>query len=119
MRRGNKEVGCPAELTLDVIRGKWKLLILQQLYVKVTRFGELHRVLKGISEKVLAQELRDLERRGIITRKMYAEIPPKVEYSITPLGKRLEAIVTSMHDWGLAYLESQRSEDAGVAGRPT
>jgi len=119
MARGRKQVSCPAEVTLNVIRGKWKLLILQQLYRKVNRFGELHRSLNGISEKVLSQELRDLERRGIITRKSYAEIPPKVEYAITPLGKRLEPIVHSMQDWGVAYMENHGDEAGAVAGRPS
>jgi DNA-binding HxlR family transcriptional regulator len=107
MARGRKQVSCPAEITLGVISGRWRLLILQQLYVKVNRFGELHRSLNGISEKVLSQELRELEKRGIIARKAYAEVPLKVEYSITPLGRRLEAIVNSMHEWGTAYLQSK------------
>ena len=118
MARGRKQVSCPAEATLNVISGKWKLLILQQLYEKVNRFGELHRALNGISEKILSHELRDLEKRGIITRTAYTEIPPKVEYSITPLGKRLEPIVRSMQEWGLAYLEKHRNEVAELPRSP-
>ena len=118
MARGRKQVSCPAEITLNVISGKWKLLILQRLYQKVNRFGELHRALNGISEKVLSQELRNLEKCGIITRRTYAEIPPKVEYAITPLGKRLEPIVQSMQEWGMAYLEKHQNQAAEVTGNP-
>jgi DNA-binding HxlR family transcriptional regulator len=76
----------------------------------VNRFGELHRSLNGISEKVLSQELRELERHGIIARKAYAEVPLKVEYSVTPLGRRLASIVDSMHEWGTAYLQEENDK---------
>ena len=113
MARGKKQLSCPAETTLSVIGGRWKLLILQQLYTKVNRFGELHRALNGISEKVLAQQLRELERDGIIMRVAYAEVPLKVEYSVTPLGRRLEPIVNSLHEWGAAYLRNNAAENPG------
>ena len=113
MARGRKQVSCPAEITLSVISGRWKLLILQQLYIKVNRFGELHRALNGISEKVLSQELRELERHGIIRRMAYAEVPLKVEYSITPLGRRLESIVNSLHEWGTIYSKNKEEKNPG------
>lgn len=113
MARGRKQISCPAEITLSVISGRWKLLILQQLYVKVNRFGELHRALNGISEKVLSQELRQLERHGIIRRIAYAEAPPKVEYSVTLLGRRLELIVNSMHEWGTIYSKNKEEKNPG------
>lgn len=76
-------------------------MILHELCAGVSRFGELKRGLKGISEKVLAQHLRELEKDGIIQRTVYAEVPPKVEYSLTPSGQTLKPILDAMHEWGL------------------
>ena len=78
-------------------------MILHELCSGVSRFGELKRGLKGISEKVLAQHLRELEKDGIIQRKVYAEVPPKVEYSLTASGKTLKPILDAMHEWGLKH----------------
>ena len=78
-------------------------MILHELCAGVSRFGELQRSLKGISEKVLAQHLRELEKDGIIQRTVYAEVPPKVEYSLTPSGKTLKPILDAMHEWGLKH----------------
>jgi DNA-binding HxlR family transcriptional regulator len=103
MPRGDKKVNCPAESTLKIIGGRWKLMILHELCSGVSRFGQLKRGLKGISEKVLAQHLRELEKDGIIQRKVYAEVPPKVEYSLTPSGKTLKPILDAMHEWGLHH----------------
>lgn len=75
-------------------------MILRELCSGVSRFGQLKRGLKGISEKVLAQHLKELEKDGIIQRKVYAEVPPKVEYSLTPSGKTLKPILDAMHEWG-------------------
>ncbi|TAJ86625.1 transcriptional regulator [bacterium] len=104
MSDDKKKTTCPAAIALEAIRGRWKLLILQQLYVRVNRFGELRRALDGISEKVLVQQLRELERDGIIQRKIYTQVPPKVEYSLTPLGRNLRPIVEGLHEWGMRYL---------------
>jgi DNA-binding HxlR family transcriptional regulator len=101
MARSKKKISCPAEKTLEIIGGRWKLMILHELCAGVSRFGELQRGLKGISEKVLAQHLRELEKDGIIQRTVYAEVPPKVEYSLTPSGKTLKPILDAMHEWGL------------------
>jgi DNA-binding HxlR family transcriptional regulator len=103
MASSKKNVSCPAESTLKIIGGRWKLMILRELCSGVNRFGELKRGLKGISEKVLAQHLRELERDGIIQRKVYAEVPPKVEYSLTASGKTLKPILDAMHQWGLHH----------------
>jgi DNA-binding HxlR family transcriptional regulator len=103
MARSKKNVSCPAESTLKILGGRWKLMILHELCSGVTRFGELKRGLKGISEKVLAQHLRELEKDGIIQRKVYAEVPPKVEYSLTASGKTLKPILDAMHEWGLKH----------------
>lgn len=108
MQRGKKEVTCPAETTLGVIGGKWKLLILRELLVGVSRFGELRRRVSGISEKMLTQHLRELERDGIVARKIYPEVPPKVEYSLTTSGKTLKPIVDGLHEWGLQHQSSSK-----------
>jgi DNA-binding HxlR family transcriptional regulator len=103
MARSKKNVSCPAESTLKILGGRWKLMLLRELCSGLSRFGELKRKLKGISEKVLAQHLRELERDGIIQRKVYAEVPPKVEYALTPSGKTLKPILDAMHEWGLNH----------------
>jgi DNA-binding HxlR family transcriptional regulator len=108
MARGRKEIRCPAETTLGVIGGKWKLLILRELLSGVSRFGALHRRLSGISEKMLAQHLRELESDGIIARKIYPEVPPKVEYSLTASGKTLKPIIDGLHEWGLQHRSSPK-----------
>ena len=108
MARGRKHAYCPAETTLGVIGGKWKLLILRELVAGVSRFGELRRRLSGISEKMLAQHLRELERDGIVARKIYPEVPPKVEYSLTASGKTLKPIIDGLHEWGLEHLSSKK-----------
>ena len=94
-----KSVSCQVETTLAVIGGRWKVLILQQLLDGVKRFNELHRALSGITHKTLTQQLREMEADGIVGRKVYAQIPPKVEYSLTPLGKTLKPVLNAMHAW--------------------
>jgi DNA-binding HxlR family transcriptional regulator len=92
---------CPAEMTLKAISGRWKLLILISLFEEVKRFGQLQKELEGISQKVLSQQLRELELDGLIHRKVYSEIPPKVEYSLTAFGETLKPIILQMHQWGI------------------
>jgi DNA-binding HxlR family transcriptional regulator len=98
-----KSISCPVETTLAVIHGRWKVLIIHHLLDGVKRFGALHRAMAGISHRTLTQQLRELERDGLVRRKVYAEVPPKVEYSLTPLGKSLHPVLLAMHDWGEAY----------------
>jgi DNA-binding HxlR family transcriptional regulator len=98
-----KQVGCPVETTLAIIGGRWKVLILQELFSGVKRFGELHRALAGITQKMLTQQLRELERDGIINRMVYAQVPPKVEYSLTEFGMTLRPILETMHEWGVQF----------------
>lgn len=98
---------CAVETTIRVIGGRWKVLILGELFDGVKRFGQLHRALTGITQKMLTQQLRELEQDAIIHREVYPQVPPKVEYSLTPLGKTLKPIIYAMHDWGLQYLESK------------
>lgn len=99
-------VTCPVETTLRVIGGRWKVLILRELFSQVKRFGELHRAMNGITQKMLTQQLRELEQDGIVHREVYLQVPPKVEYSLTPLGKTLKPILDSMHRWGLRFLDN-------------
>ena len=94
---------CPAESTARLIGGRWKIVILWYLFQGVKRFSELQRALSGVSQKVLTQQLRDMERGGIVTRTVYPQVPPKVEYSVTPLGLSLKPVVEAMHQWGLAH----------------
>ena len=95
---GNKN--CPVERTVNVIGGKWTLLILRDLFDGTKRFGELRASLTGISPKTLTEKLRTLEQDGIIERKIYPEVPPRVEYSLTKRGQTLETIIEAMREWG-------------------
>ncbi len=97
--------GCPVEATLAVIGGKWKVLILFHLSNKSKfRYAELRRLIPGISERMLTQQLRELEHAGIVHRKVYPEVPPKVEYSMTAYGKTLRPILKVMCQWGTKHL---------------
>lgn len=95
------KIRCPAEQTLAAIAGRWKLLILRELFAGVKRFGELQRALEGITQKVLTQQLRELETDGLVHREIYPQVPPKVEYSLTPLGESLQPIVQKLHEWSV------------------
>jgi DNA-binding HxlR family transcriptional regulator len=94
-----KEI-CPVEKTLDIIGGKWTILILRDLFSGTKRFGELRKSLEGISPKTLSERLRYLEKEGIVQKKIYAEVPPKVEYSLTERGETLRSIIVTLKRWG-------------------
>jgi DNA-binding HxlR family transcriptional regulator len=96
-----RQTHCPAEITLVVIGGRWKVLILFQLFQGVKRFSELLRALEGVTQKMLTQQLREMEKDGIVRRTVYPQVPPKVEYSLTPLGETLKPIVGAMCKWGI------------------
>src|SRR6476469_4336347 len=98
-----KVVGCPVETAIEIIGGRWKVLILQELFVGTRRFSELHRALRGVSHRTLTQQLRELETHGIVHRKVHRQIPPKVEYSLTPVGETLKPVINVMHDWAESY----------------
>ncbi|WP_051470095.1 winged helix-turn-helix transcriptional regulator [Fischerella sp. PCC 9605] len=109
---------CEVETTLKVIGGRWKVLIIRELMAGVRRFGELQRTLPGITQKMLTQQLREMEEDGIIHRQVYAQIPPKVEYSLTPLGESLKPILYAMHDWAVQHfsqINHQKLRDRGDA----
>ena len=99
---------CPVETTLTLIGDKWKVLILRDLMTKTLRFGELKRSIGTVSQKVLTAQLRDLEHDGLVHREVYAEVPPRVEYSLTDTGRSLEPVIDSMRIWGEAYQKSMR-----------
>ena len=94
---------CPVEVTLLLLSNKWTILILRDLLTGTKRFGELKKSLSGVSQKVLTANLRSLEEKGIIEREVFPEVPPRVEYTLTDLGKTLESIIDSMHAWGEFY----------------
>ena len=94
---------CPVETTLTLIGDKWKVLILRDLMPGTKRFGELKKSVGNVSQKVLTAQLRAMEASGLVNRKVYAEVPPRVEYSLTELGKSLKPILDSMYAWGKAY----------------
>ncbi|MCS4586017.1 helix-turn-helix transcriptional regulator [Clostridium perfringens] len=94
---------CPVEVTLNLIGNKWKILILRDLIDGTKRFGELKRSVGSITQKVLTSNLREMEEAGLLTRKVYAEVPPKVEYTLTETGFSLKPILDSMFQWGEEY----------------
>ena len=94
---------CPVETTLTMISDKWKVLILRDLLTGTKRFGELKKSLTGVSQKVLTSQLREMEEYGLVELKAYPEVPPRVEYSLTPLGRSLQPIMDAMRVWGEQY----------------
>lgn len=99
---------CPVSATLSQIGGKWKPTIMYLISHDVNRFGEMMRMIEGISKKMLTKQLRELEKDELINRKVYAQVPPKVIYSITARGKSIGPLIISMREWGLKYVLDQR-----------
>lgn len=97
---------CPVETTLMLIGDKWKVLILRDLMPGTKRFGELKKSIGNVSQKVLTAQLRDMESNGLVTRTVYPEVPPRVEYSLTALGRSLKPILDAMWNWGENYKAS-------------
>lgn len=100
-------LGCPVEATLDVISGKWKGVILYHLLEGTLRFGELKRRLRGITQRMLTKQLRELEDSGLVVRTVYAEVPPRVEYRLSKEGHSLEPILRALEAWGERRLDQQ------------
>lgn len=98
---------CPVEITMGLIGDKWKVLIIRDLLTGTKRFGELKKSLNGITQKVITNNLRQMEASGLVNRKVYAEVPPRVEYSLTETGWSLKPILDSMVVWGNSYREKQ------------
>ena len=107
-----RETNCPAEITLTVIGGRWMVLLLYHLFQGVKRFSELQRAVSRITQKMLTQQLREMERDGLVHREVYPEVPPKVEYSMTPLGMTLEPVVRGMYEWGMKYKEGKLDQES-------
>ncbi|MCB6694205.1 helix-turn-helix transcriptional regulator [Agathobaculum butyriciproducens] len=103
----NELPACPVETTLTLIGDKWKVLILRDLMPGTKRFGELKKSVGNVSQKVLTAQLRAMKESGLVNCKVYAEVPPRVEYSLTELGKSLKPILDSMWAWGEAYKAKQ------------
>lgn len=97
---------CPVATMVELIGNKWKLLIIRNLLAQTSRFGELKAGLPGISQKVLTDNLRDLESNGLITRTVFAEVPPRVEYALSDLGNSLRPLFHSMEEWGYQYKQA-------------
>lgn len=108
----NELPACPVETTLTMIGDKWKVLILRDLMPGTKRFGELKKSVGNVSQKVLTAQLRAMEENGLVHREVYAEVPPRVEYSLTELGKSLKPILDSMRAWGEDYKKQQELADA-------
>ena len=99
---------CPVETTLTLISDKWKVLILRDLMPGTKRFGELKKSIGTVTQKVLTAQLRQMEASGLLTRTVYAEVPPRVEYTLTDLGRSLRPVLDDMEAWGKAYQENAR-----------
>ena len=99
---------CPVETTLMLISDRWKVLIIRDLLEGTKRFGELKKSVGNISQKVLTANLRSMEEAGLLTRKVYAEVPPKVEYTLTETGYSLKSVLDAMVAWGTEYKESNK-----------
>lgn len=98
---------CPVATTVQLIGNKWKLLIMRNLLVRPWRFNELQKSLEGISQKVLTDSLRSMESDGIVTRTVYPEVPPRVEYALSELGESMRPIINAMEAWGIEYKKQQ------------
>ncbi len=106
---------CPVATTVQLIGSKWKLLILRNLLARPWRFNELRKSLEGISQKVLTDSLRSMEEDGLVTRTVYPEVPPRVEYSLSPLGESMRPIIQAMEQWGAQYKDSKAREQQGLS----
>lgn len=100
---------CPVEITMGLIGEKWKVLIVRDLLTGTKRFGELKKSVTGITQKILTNNLRQMEASGLVKRKVYAEVPPRVEYSLTETGFSLKPILDSMVEWGNTYRKKQNN----------
>ena len=114
----NNEYHCHMELTLDIIGGKWKSLILWHLGENTLRFSELKRSLPKITQKMLTQQLRELEQDGLVRRFIYTQIPPKVEYSLTAAGRTLLPILQSLYQWGIGYANEKEPPETACKNAP-
>jgi DNA-binding HxlR family transcriptional regulator len=108
--------GCAVEGALNLIDGKWKGVILFHLFESTHRFNEIRRRLPNVTQRMLTNQLRELEADGLIVRKVYAEVPPKVEYSLSARGRSLEPVIMALKAWGDAHVDLSPRAETGVAG---
>ena len=113
MKRLNSKSGCAVEVTLSVMGGTWKPIILFHLLRDKKRFSELGRSIPAITQRMLTLQLRELEEAGIVERTVYAEVPPRVDYALTPLGLSLEPVLLAMRHWGANYAKTM-AQDEGL-----
>ena len=109
MEEGKTLPACPVETTLTLIGDKWKVLILRDLMDGTKRFGQLRKSIGHVSQKVLTAQLRAMEESGLLIRKVYAEVPPRVEYTLTDLGRSLKPVLDAIQNWGEGYKASHNS----------
>ena len=116
MPRGSQQVprvqGCSVERTMSLIDGKWKIIVLYKLLRGTLRFNELRRLIPSITQRMLTHQLRELEADGLIVRTVYAQVPPRVEYTLTARGRSLEPVLMAMKEWGDANLSSAEAQAA-------
>ena len=111
----NKNYDCPMLITRDIIGGKWKMLILWRLSKNKWRFSQLKNQIPNITQKMLTKQLRELEADGVIIRKVYPQVPPKVEYELSEIGKTIIPVLNTMAEWGYKYIELQEENKLFVA----
>lgn len=117
MRNDVYDVGCPIRATLKILHGKWKVLILCSLSQGTKRFGELRREIPDVTQRMLTNQLRELEDDQIIERKVFAEVPPKVEYSLSSIGKTLKPVLDQLKKWGVCYNKSAKKIEKSSSRR--
>lgn len=110
MKKKEELPACPVATTVQLIGSKWKLLIMRNLLARPWRFNELRKSLEGISQKVLTDSLRSMEADGIITRTVYPEVPPRVEYAVSDIGESMRPIISAMEEWGSDYKANYATE---------
>lgn len=113
------DILCPVHDTISIIQGKWTLMILRDLMVGTRRFGELRQSLAGVSPKTLSVRLKELEEAGVLTRTIYAEVPPRVEYALTEKGRELEGLIATMGTWGTKWKGDNDTRRAASAATAT
>lgn len=120
-QRHKQYTNCPVEAALDIIGGKWKSIILFRVMEKTRRFNELRKLLPNITQRTLTNQLRELESDGLLQREVYAEVPPKVEYSITEFGATLKPVLVTLKDWAETYMPDKMSKiiDSNNSINPT
>lgn len=106
---------CPVEVAIAVVGGAWKMTAIKHLHRRTHRFGELRRAVGPVTPRVLTRQLRELEHDGVVERRVYAEVPPRVEYSLTPLGETLSGLVHWLDDWGATYADHLEQDGTGTA----